>query len=252
MKVYKETIQTVVATQYSDPVLNHITAKIISHLVLAKGKRLLDLGCGVGRVELVAATKGFTTIGIDFEPKAIDLARTYAKRQGLAKRCLFIVGDILETPSMFREQFDVIICSEVIEHVKRPEKIIHVAFQLLRENGTLIVTTPHDQKLWSPLDKYAGHVKRFSLQEIEKLLAKFRIIHLYTIGFPLMRSIIRLYTLFSKKTGRVHTASWRKDKINNYLYATIMSYALKFDDLFNHQNKGTTIIAIVQKSTKKK
>ena len=193
MKVYKDTIQTIIHTQYNDPLLSHLTEKIVEHLALANGKRLLDIGCGVGRVDILAAIKGFATVGIDIEKKAITLAKDNAKKFGLDMQCKFITGDILKQRNLSKQTFDVIVCSEVIEHVSDPQKIIDFAYKLLKKNGLIILTTPNDPRLWSVLDEYAGHVKRFRVQEIKQLLQHFTILSLYIIGFPFMRIIIQCY-----------------------------------------------------------
>ncbi len=247
MKVYQDDDSKIIQTQYHDPLLNHLTQKIIDDLMLAEGKKLLDIGCGVGRVCFLAAKKGFSITGIDIEKKAIDLARKNAKRLGIAASCTFITGDILKQQSLSNGTFDVIICSEVIEHVSDPKKIINFAFNKLKKGGLLILTTPHDQKLWSVLDEYAGHVKRFSLDEVKKLLSNFEIMQLYTVGFPCMRFTILLYNFMVKSIKLQHNATWRRQGIKNYLYGFLIGLLLKFDDLFNTFSHGTNIIAVAKK-----
>lgn len=248
MKVYKDSIQTIIQTQYNDPLLIHLSDKIISHLKLAKGKQLLDIGCGVGRTSFMAALQGFNVIGVDIERKAINVAKTSAKKLNLEKKCVFDHGNILKQKKLYNKKFDVIICSEVIEHVSRPQKIINLAFRLLKKNGLFILTTPHDQKLWSVLDDYADHIKRFNIGELKHLLSNFKVVNFYTIGFPFMRAMIFFYNFITRVANIKHTSSWRKHNVKNNIYSTIIGILLKFDDLFNSTNKGTTIIAIAKKN----
>lgn len=246
MKVYKDTIRTIIHTQYNDPLLNHLTEKIVDHLALVNGKSLLDIGCGVGRVDILAAVKGFTTVGVDIEKKVIALAKENAKRFGLDAQCKFIAGNILQQKSLSKQLFDVVICSEVIEHVSNPQEIIDFAYKVLKKNGLIILTAPNDPKLWSVLDEYAGHVKRFRVQEIKQLLSHFTILRFYTVGFPFMRIIIRCYDTIAKRANIKHSASWRQQKFKNTLYAIIVKYLLKFDDLFNNLQKGTTVVVVAR------
>lgn len=247
MKVYTEHTSTITQTQYHDPLLTHISYKIASHLKLKKGGTLLDLGCGVGRTSLLAASLGYYVVGIDIERKAIKLANLNAKILGL-KKCRFIHGDILKHRRLYSHQtFDAIVCSEVIEHVRNPKAIIDLAFKLLKQDGLFILTTPHDQKQWSVLDEYAQHVKRFHIEEIKQLLSDFKILHLYTLGFPFMKIIIRTYNLLAKKTATQHSAAWRQNKAKNIIYYAIARNLLKLDDMFNSFSKGTTIIAVAVK-----
>lgn len=247
MEVYKSNIQTIVQTQYEDPLLMHISKRIGTHLKTIRGQRVLDIGCGVGRTSLLAASFGFNVIGVDTEPKAIRLARMNAKNFYLDTKCTFIIGDILKQRKLLKKKFDIVICSEVIEHVEKPQTIINFAFRLLKKDGSFILTTPHDPNLWSVLDEYAGHVKRYRIEEIKQLLRKFRITKLYTIGFPLMRVIIIVYNYLIKIMNIPHSASWRKNKLKNQLYALLVGLLLKCDDIFNFLNRGTTIVVIAKK-----
>jgi SAM-dependent methyltransferase len=54
--------------------------------------RVLDLGCGFGRVSIYLAQRGWSADGIDFIPKAIDVARTRAKEAGVAHLARFHVA----------------------------------------------------------------------------------------------------------------------------------------------------------------
>lgn len=56
--------------------------------------RAVDLGCGTGTNVLYLARHGWTAVGVDFVPRAIRIARRKARRQGLADRARFMVGDV--------------------------------------------------------------------------------------------------------------------------------------------------------------
>lgn len=247
MKLYKENSKTIVLSQCDDPLLNHLTSIIFSYLALSRGKKLLDIGCGVGRLALRASQCGFQVTGVDIERRAIKLARREAQELGLVEHCRFIHGDILKLKNLVHQRFDVIVCSEVIEHVSNPKAMVDSSFKLLKKEGLLILTTPYNPKFWSVLDDYAQHVKRFTLEEIKELLSSFKIIHLYTVGFPFMRSIIILYNLFARVRRISHTSVWRNRQLTNYLYSFLVGFLLKIDDLFNFLNRGTTIIAVAKK-----
>lgn len=247
MKVYTRNTNIILNSQFNDPLLNHITKKIISYLRYAKGKKIFDLGCGVGRVSILAALEGFSVLGIDIERKAIEIARTKAKKLGLGNVCEFKHGDVLRTDYLKSNQFDIVICSEVIEHVKQPDRIINLAHRILKKNGLLILTTPNNPKLWTVLDEYAQHIKRFRAEEIKALLANYKILKLYTIGFPFMRVIISSYNLFSKFGLAKHNAEWRKNASANKIYNMFVGFLLKVDDLFNFLNIGTTIVVVAKK-----
>jgi len=59
-----------------------------------EGKTLIDLGCGVGRFAMLAASRGARVFGYDISPGAIAAAREKAERMGLSKKVSFEVADI--------------------------------------------------------------------------------------------------------------------------------------------------------------
>lgn len=247
MKLYKEDKKTIVLAQGRDPLMDHLSSKIIAFLPPGEGLKILDIGCGVGRIAKRAALMGFEVFGVDIERTVINIARENLSENGLEKRCHFLAGDILKIKKLSQMKFDVVICSEVIEHVKNPQKIVNLAYEKLENGGLLILTTPHNPKLWSVLDDYAQHQKRFTIEELRKLLVKFQIIRLFTIGFPFMRMIISAYGLFIKKVSFNHPPGWRKKTILNEIYYFVISLLLKFDDLFNFLNLGTNILVVAKK-----
>lgn len=56
------------------------------------GRTLVDLGCGTGEHALAAARRGWTVVGVDASPVAVDRARLAAAGTGLGVR--FVVGDV--------------------------------------------------------------------------------------------------------------------------------------------------------------
>src|SRR5688500_10106413 len=58
-----------------------------------EGKRVLDLGCGVGRWTRLAARRGAVVTGVDLSPTMIEEATRRAGEAGLSSRCDFVTGD---------------------------------------------------------------------------------------------------------------------------------------------------------------
>jgi ubiquinone/menaquinone biosynthesis C-methylase UbiE len=76
---------------------------------LVRGKRVIDVGCGDGRMALGCAPYASEVIGVDPDPEAIRLARRKAREQGAAN-VRFKVGVAQELP-FADEHFDVVILS---------------------------------------------------------------------------------------------------------------------------------------------
>ncbi len=71
------------------------------------GKRILDIGCGSGRLTIELAKRGAQVVGIDFSSNMLDLAKALARRHKVADNCSFIQENFLD--HTFRNDFDVTI-----------------------------------------------------------------------------------------------------------------------------------------------
>ena len=109
------------------------------------GRRVLDIGCGVGYGAFFLASYGAkTVIGVDLDQFAIAYARQVYQRPNL--QYLQATGLHLSFRSA---SFDFIFSSQVIEHVSSPEKFLQEISRLLAPNGFCMITTPN-KKLFSP------------------------------------------------------------------------------------------------------
>lgn len=62
--------------------------------------RALDLGCGTGTSSVYLAANGWDVVGVDFAPRAIDLARRRAADASVAGRIRFVVADVTRLPDL--------------------------------------------------------------------------------------------------------------------------------------------------------
>src|SRR5579875_221431 len=76
---------------------------------------VLDVGCGEAAISLYLAERGYTTVGIDLSPTAIDLARREAKKRGLTNAS-FEVADI-SSFSGYDRRFDTIVDSTLFHSI---------------------------------------------------------------------------------------------------------------------------------------
>lgn len=86
----------------------------IAHRLQKRGfKRVLDIGCGPGQMAALLFDRGIESyIGLDFSIKAIEIA----KRR--VPQATFLVGDARTANVYDTAQYDVIICTEVLEHIE--------------------------------------------------------------------------------------------------------------------------------------
>lgn len=100
-----------------------------------KGLKILEVGCGLGYLTYALNQSGHPTKGIDISSKSIDLAR---KEFGD-----FFINLAIEDLEEDGNKFDLIIATELIEHLKDPRAFLCKCNRLLNPKGALILTTPN-------------------------------------------------------------------------------------------------------------
>jgi len=115
--------------------LNFIKDQVLD--MKRKEIRILDVGCGNGIISIALGSLGFEVLGIDIDPASIQKANELNKFPNVS----FMVMDVED--EMLNDSFDVVICSEVLEHLHHPEKIIRDIHDSMKPDSLFIVTTPN-------------------------------------------------------------------------------------------------------------
>lgn len=112
----------------------------ISGLTPVQGKRVLDVGCGFGGAINALDSMGAQCIGIDQNREELVLCRQRLILHGSASAIL--CGDAYNLP-FDDEQFDIVICTEVLEHVKDKLGLITEMSRVLKKGGVLYLSFPN-------------------------------------------------------------------------------------------------------------
>ena len=106
----------------------------------ASDLHILDVGCGTGvNITIPLAARGYSLVGIDSDRPSIELGR-YIAREYSTK--VEFSDSNLEMDHL-ADSFHCIICSEVLEHLDRPELLVRQMKSILKNNGLLLVTVPN-------------------------------------------------------------------------------------------------------------
>lgn len=105
-----------------------------------ENKTVLEVGCGAGIISLELAKTAKKVVGVDVTETALVFGRKLADLLGYS-HVEFKKGDA-ENLEFEDESFDLIVCSEVLEHLLNTEKAISEFYRVLKKDGTLILTTP--------------------------------------------------------------------------------------------------------------
>ncbi len=142
--------------------------------LLSKVKNVLDIGCGVGAVDFYLATKGKNVTGIEISKQAIELAKKNTQMFNLDKKITFINATF---PSKISgNKYDLVIFSEVIEHLDDDKKALRDIRKVLKAGGFLVITTPsknaplYRMGMLKEFDKQVGHVRRYTSENLTKLV----------------------------------------------------------------------------------
>lgn len=133
--------------------------------------KVLDVGCGVGSLSLYLAAQGADVTGIDVSKRAIRIA-TQAAQHNNFKNLQFKHQQLKDVTGTF----DLIICTEVIEHIPNDSEFAKQLYSKLKPDGYLFLTTPlqsaplHRLGLLKQWDKEVGHIRRYTPQSITEPL----------------------------------------------------------------------------------
>jgi 2-polyprenyl-3-methyl-5-hydroxy-6-metoxy-1,4-benzoquinol methylase len=125
-------------------------------------KSILDVGCGTGHLLGVLADRmdpGPTRIvGVDHSAAGIQRARA------LLPGATWLVDDLYSL-SLKGEPFDLVLCTEVLEHLDEPERAVHVLRAHCAPGGRVVVTVPD-----GATDSWEDHVNFWDEAELRRFL----------------------------------------------------------------------------------
>ncbi|MEY3197288.1 MAG: bifunctional 2-polyprenyl-6-hydroxyphenol methylase/3-demethylubiquinol 3-O-methyltransferase UbiG, partial [Pseudomonadota bacterium] len=114
--------------------MEYICSQIREHKTIDNLK-ILDVGCGGGIVSIPLARLGAKVTGIDAGKENIEVAKKYASSQGLK---IDYQNILLED---IKEEYDVILCLEIIEHIDDLDKFFKSVSANLKPGGLIICST---------------------------------------------------------------------------------------------------------------
>ncbi len=133
--------------------------KIVNEFFMSEAKenmKVLEVGCGIGANirmfnDTCPVAEKMSFYGFDISPNAISSAKEYCDKNKILN-CFFMIGHIEYLPYK-DEMFDVIVCTEVIEHLSNQKILFEELYRVLKREGAIIITTPIEDYI---LKKIAG------------------------------------------------------------------------------------------------
>lgn len=159
---------------------SYISPEVIKLVKKLKPKKSIDIGCGNGFLCSQIHKAGYSISGVEYDTSGYKLASS-----SYSKLNFYNLG-VQDDPSIIINNeglFDLVISTEVIEHLFSPHLLPQFSSKVLNKGGYLIVTTPYHGYLknlaLSILDKWdkhhtalwhGGHIKFWSKSTLSQLL----------------------------------------------------------------------------------
>jgi|TARA_R110000744_G_scaffold236639_1_gene354182 SAM-dependent methyltransferase len=123
--------------------------------------KYLEIGCGTGYVlkGVKTAFNNTDTFGSEIFLSGLEQAK------GRLDDINLMQMDARAIP--YQDEFDVIGAFDVLEHIKEDEKVISEVYRALNSGGFFIATVPQHDWLWSKVDDYACHQRRYKPNELQ-------------------------------------------------------------------------------------
>jgi SAM-dependent methyltransferase len=147
-------------------------------LGVGAGTTVIDVGCGAGRHSYEAYRRGADVIAFDQNAEELAEVDTMLQAMGQAgeapasAKAQVVVGDALALPYS-DGTFDVVIASEILEHVPDDRGAIAELVRVLRPGGSLAITVPRwlpEKICWMLSDTYhaneGGHIRIYQADEL--------------------------------------------------------------------------------------
>lgn len=185
--------------------------------------KILDIGCSGGPLLKLLLSKGYSQVlGIDISRKAIELCKERELNN------VFLMDGV--ESEFDSEKFDLIIASDVLEHIRDDAKAIREWKRILKKGGSIICFVPALKVLWSDHDIKSGHYRRYTKKSLEFLfkMNNFKIIRSSYWNITLFPPI--LFFRFLLKLPFLKKFLSNQLKENNYLLNFLFTQLLGLEN----------------------
>jgi ubiquinone/menaquinone biosynthesis C-methylase UbiE len=159
----------------------------------------LECAAGVGSLSFTLARRGKTVVACDRSLRSLAVVASKARTAESTARVLPVMADITLLPFADRT-FDSASSAETLEHIPDHQAAVCELARVLEVGGSLAGTVPAGPEQWSEWDDWAGHLRRYTGDEMQKLIRSAGLEpSVTTWGWP----VVRLYDdLFLQRVNR--------------------------------------------------
>ena len=125
----------------SDP-WYQLILKMLKPVTSFEGKRVLEVGCGLGVFCIHVAKENGEAIGLDISKSALLKAKDLSRKFGVQDKVEFVNSDARHLPFIDRSR-DIVVSSETLEHISNHEQAFHEFARITDNSGYICITVPN-------------------------------------------------------------------------------------------------------------
>ena len=131
------------------------------------GKRVLEIGAGIGNLTRVLVANRRRYYATDFDPE--HLGRLSVRLSGRPKlETALLDAARAQDYEPFRNRVDTIVCVNVLEHIEDDLGTLRSMHRTLEDDGRAVILVPEGQGLFNSLDRELGHQRRYSEHQLHR------------------------------------------------------------------------------------
>lgn len=144
-------------------------------------KKVLDVSCADGYGTKILSQRVASVDGIDRNEEYLRVARTKYNSNNINYKCIDV------DKKTINDTYDGIVCFETLEHLKYPKKFLHNLYDILDNNGVMLLSVPNSdyEIIENGKNKDSFHLHIFKYDDIIKML--------YEIGFKIDKVLGQSY-----------------------------------------------------------
>jgi 2-polyprenyl-3-methyl-5-hydroxy-6-metoxy-1,4-benzoquinol methylase len=136
-----------------------------------RGKRVLEIGCGIGTAAICFARAGAEVTAVDLSPKSLELARRRAEVYGLTDRIQFYEANAERLSEVVPPAaYDLVYSFGVIHHTPHPERVIEEVRTHFARSGTVLKLMVYHRRSWKVLGILASY--GFAFWKLDEIIAR--------------------------------------------------------------------------------
>ncbi len=170
-----------------------------SHQIIIRlvggGRKVLDVGCSNGNLAKIFQENGCEVVGIEYDSSAAEKAKEF---------CQEVIQGDLDDDKIFRhkvlqkEKFDVIVCGDILEHLKDPAAVLEKLKKLLKPEGYFVISLPN----------VAHYTVRWQLLRGKWNYQETGILDKTHLRFFTYKSMLRLFSELNLEVENVFYSPW--------------------------------------------